>query len=122
MGVKRGVSKTTKPSSDQTKTYLHQDNKRVRTLLILHEKGRMNQNRLQHTQEIKRGTWKKYNNILTELENYGLLKSEPSEYRSDVKMFDLTDKGKDLAKEIITLVDKFPELENFETFFHKKDT
>ena len=115
VGIGLGGRKT-----DQKKGYLPKDNKRVSTLLILNKNGPMNQNRLQLAGDLKRGHWQKYNNILKELENWGFLKSEISEYHATVKMYDLTDKGKDLANAIITLVDNYPELENFETFFGKK--
>ena len=64
---------------------------------------------------IKGQKWVELNNRLSELIEWGLLASNKSEYVEN-DIFFLTERGREIAKEIVEWEKKFPELWNFQSF------
>jgi|TARA_B110000438_G_C15716441_1_gene607719 hypothetical protein len=64
---------------------------------------------------IKGQKWVELNNRLSELIEWGLLASNKSEHVEN-DIFFLTERGREIAKEIVEWEKKFPELWNFQSF------
>ena len=121
--VRRGIYTKTKDGETARATYLPKDNKRVKVLRILHSQGRMNQNKLLHSAGLTRSHWKKFGILLTDMKDWGWITKEDSTEYSGGKIYDLTDKGTEIAELLKDVYNENSELlENFEMFFEFEKT
>ena len=80
--------------------YLNKDNTRLKVIMWLYAVRRSNQNNMMHDESspLKRGQkWVRLSNILDELCQWEWIKKEPSEDVKGVMMYELLDKGREIA-------------------------
>lgn len=116
--VRRGKFESSKGGP----TYLHKDNTRLKVIMFLLSVKRANQHRMMNDEraDLRGQKWVALANVLDELCEWGWITRKPSEDAANVTIYELLDKGRELANKLVELKSQNNELWRLDTFHQVK--
>ena len=113
------MAKMLRRPTNKGKKYSNKDNVKLKIIMWILSKGKVNQNSMMGTSKsgITGQKWNELMNRLQELIDVGLIQKKQSEdSAANIMMYSLTIRGQEFAKQVIDLEETMPEFWKFESF------